>query len=297
MKALALASGLLLATSALAAAQAGPISPRHRVAVLVPYLEDALRRLPNEVEIVAAVRRWGMPPPSGATADLGSGHSPNLEHLVAARPDLVLVDGELQARLEPQIRALGLATLVVTQSSLAETAAALELVGRRLGIEAAMRPHVEGLQAAIAGRRVARPGRVLVLLGAPGTFFVATDRSWLGDLVVRLGLENLGATLAEGGSFPGFVPASEEILAGLRPDVILLAVHGDRGEVEAALARKLAGGGAWAEMAKRARAVRVLDPRWTAYNPGLELPRVADEILAALAAGALAEAGSTEARP
>jgi len=68
---------------------------------------------------------------------------------------------------------------------------------------------------------------VLILLGVPGSYLVATENSYLGDLVKRAGGENV---------FPGedgieYTAANTEHLQQTDPDIILRAAHGMPDEV------------------------------------------------------------------
>src|SRR5699024_4446592 len=63
---------------------------------------------------------------------------------------------------------------------------------------------------------------VLILLGVPGSYLVATENSYLGDLAKRAGATNV---------FPGeddveYTSANTEYLQQTNPDVILRAAHG-----------------------------------------------------------------------
>ena len=134
------------------------------------------------------------------------------------------------------------------------------------------------MKQSLAGLSVAEPVRVLPLFGSPGAFYVMTERAWLGDLAL-----NLGMTLALDGPsderFPGMVAASDEAIAMTRPDLVLLVAHGDPRKIRADLARRMEGEGVWSSLADARMGVHVLDPALFSANPGLELPRAAEQLV------------------
>lgn len=67
---------------------------------------------------------------------------------------------------------------------------------------------------------------VLILLGIPGSYLVATEHSYIGDLVKRVGGVN-----AVQGQDVEFVSSNTEFLQQTNPDVILRAAHGMPDEV------------------------------------------------------------------
>ena len=84
-----------------------------RVAVLLPYVEDALAGLdPKKVEVVATVRRDLHAAPAAPRVDLGNPHAPSFEKLAEARPDLIVGDRALQGPLGERLGRVGEVLLV-----------------------------------------------------------------------------------------------------------------------------------------------------------------------------------------
>jgi iron complex transport system substrate-binding protein len=252
-----------------------------RVATLLPYVADALDRVASNggaVEVVAAVpAELGATLPEGRI-DLGSPHSPSFESLAAARPDVVVGDGRTHAALEEKLRRVTDRLVMVEGVSVDGTFDGLIEVATAAGVEPAMRRLVERSREDLAALRVDRPVTVLPLFGAPGSYMAITDRTWLGDLLSELDFRNLAAELAGRESYPGYVELSEEVLATLDPDVVLLVTHGSPEAVEEDFRRRAEAGGAWAILADR---VHRLDAHLFGRNPGLELPEAARALVAA----------------
>src|SRR5699024_9748756 len=64
---------------------------------------------------------------------------------------------------------------------------------------------------------------VLILLGIPGSYLVATENSYLGDIVKQAGGENV---FPDAGDGIEYTSANTEHLQQTNPDVILRAAHG-----------------------------------------------------------------------
>src|SRR5690625_849339 len=68
--------------------------------------------------------------------------------------------------------------------------------------------------------------KVLILMGVPGSYLVATDQSYIGDLVEKSGGENVFS-----GENVEYLASNTEHLQQKNPDIILRAAHGMPDEV------------------------------------------------------------------
>ncbi len=247
-----------------------------RVATLVPYAGAALAKYPDEVLVVATVRSDPRTPVPPGVIDLGSPHSPNLEQLAEARPGIVVTDAQMHGNLAEALGRTGARVVALDSTSLESTFAGLESLGADVGVGAEMKSDVAAVRAQLAELRIGEPLPTLVLFGAPGSFFVLTDATWIGDLLKAEGFANVVPKGGGGGRFPGFAPLTDEVLIGLRPRLVLLVAHGNPDGVRAAFERDLETRPAMSAMRKSAtRGVHVLDSGLFSANPGLELPRAA----------------------
>jgi ABC-type Fe3+-hydroxamate transport system substrate-binding protein len=250
-----------------------------RIASLVPLAEDALLRVDAGSELVAAVRRDLRAAPPGTVLDLGNPHDPSLEKLAEAAPDLVVGDLALHGRLRAALGGAARDVLLIDGRSVAGTFAGLRALGERAGVGAAMSAEVARAERALASLALAAPVPVLPLFSAPGSFLVVTGDVWLGDLLARLGFENLGAGVAGRARHPGYVAVSDEALAALRPELVLLVAHGNPDQVRRAFVARIEGDGLWSGLRTSARrGVHVLPPDLFATNPGLAMPEAAERL-------------------
>lgn len=265
--------GFLLALlSSGGAAVAEPL----RVATLLPYVEDALRGVP-EARVVATVRRTAGRPAAPGVTDLGTSHAPSLEQLAAARAQVVIGDERIHQMLRPKLAATGAEVLLVRADSVEGTLDGLLAIGRRTGVDLA--PRVARVRSDLASLKLKRPVDTVVLFGAPGSFLLVTPETWLGDLLARLGFRNLVAPQPGARSFPGYVAVNDEVLASLRPDLVLLVTHGDPAEMEKAFRRSAGEREAWRGLAEARRGIHVLPPEVFSANPGLRLGEAARRLI------------------
>lgn len=282
MKRLLLALALLSIPVATGSVRAEPDAAAPvRVATLCPFVTDALSAAPDRVRVVASVRRSPVAPVAPGVSDLGTPHTPNTEVLAASGAELVVADRLMHAALAPKLEAQGLEVLLVDAASVDGAFAGILEVGRRTGALDEMTAQVERARGALAAQKPARTERVLALMGTPSSFFVMTRRTWQGDLLERLGYVNLGADATGDERAPGFAPLSDEILAGLKPDRVLLVAHGDVNAVRQAFERRMQDRGVWRDAATGALpVVVVLPPERFLANPGLGISDVARELVA-----------------
>ncbi len=262
------------------AADAAPI----RVAALLPWVADAIAASGDQAALVAGVRRSLHEPLPDGLVDLGNPHSPSLERLVEIHPDLVVADRAIHARLTPQIEKLGAKVLLLGTDSVAETLASLDTLSAAIGRPAPLEARIAEVRAGIGALADRSNASVVALFGAPGSFYVLTDRAWLGDLARHVGLDlAIAATGDE--RLPGLVAVSDEAMAMAHPDLVLLVAHGDPARIRADLERRTAAGGAWSGLAGARLGIHVLDPNLFSANPGLEIVRAAEALVALAPAG------------
>ena len=267
-------------SAALRAADAVPV----RVAALLPWVADAVAASGGEAALVAGVRRSLHEPLPAGLVDLGNPHSPSLERLVEVHPDLVVADRAIHARLAPQIEQLGAKVLLLGTDSVAETLASLDALSAAIGRPAPLETRIADVRAGIGALADRSDASVVALFGAPGSFYVLTERAWLGDLARHVGLDL--AIAAKGDErLPGLVAVSDEAMAMAQPDLVLLVAHGDPARIRADLERRTAAGGAWSGLAGARLGIHVLDPDLFSANPGLEIVRAAEALVALAPAG------------
>lgn len=161
---------------------------------------------------------------------VGSPMSPDMELVRMLKPDEVLSVTTLEYDLRPKYESAGIKADYLDMTSLEQMNATILELGRRYGREEQAervarqyREKMAEVQAAIEGKPAPS---VLILMGIPGSYLVATEYSYIGDLVKSLG----GVNIVQGETVE-YVESNTEYLQQANPDVILRAAHGLPDEV------------------------------------------------------------------
>jgi iron complex transport system substrate-binding protein len=179
-----------------AAAVAAAEEPR-RIVSLAPSLTESVFALGLGDRLVGVSLYCDYPPEAQRIDRVGTFVTPNVEAIVAKRPDIVLAVPSPGNRSPVEsLERLGLKVLVVDPLSIAGVRESLLVIGRELGREAEARRLVAAIDATIArvSRRLegARPRKVLMVVGQ--TPLIVAGGATAQDELIRLaGGVNLGA--------------------------------------------------------------------------------------------------------
>lgn len=193
--------------------------PPQRIVSLLPSLTETVCALGACQRLVGVDRYSNWPDSVQAVPRLGGGLDPNIEAIVASRPDLVLLAGS--TRGVERLQALGLTVLQLEPRTHADTQRVLHTVAAALGVprsesERVWREIEAGVQAAAQSLTpAARAQRVYVEVSP--TPYGASESSFIGETLRRLGVGNIlpGAM----GPFPKVNP---EFVVRAQPDAILI---------------------------------------------------------------------------
>jgi iron complex transport system substrate-binding protein len=199
-----------------------------RVVSLSPSTTEAMFAIGAGGELVGRSRYCDYPPQALALPQVGGYVDPNLEAILALRPDLVVgARGPAGPKLEETLASHGVATFFPETESLAQVDAMLRALGAKTGHVADADHEVARIDAheAAIGAAVAAKPRVRVLLVFDADpIVVAGPHGFPDEMIARAGGVNV---VTEGSPYPTL--GVERIIA-LDPDVILdtsgAAAHG-----------------------------------------------------------------------
>jgi len=219
--------------------------PPRRIVSLSPDLTEILYGV-GALPLVVGVSNYDSYPPEVAKLPhLGQLNNPNLETLIALRPELIVVTTAQAPFLEDTLKQLGLPVLKTSNRTVQEVYTAMMALGRATG-------HEDGAARLVAATReglarvarktasVAKPRVVMIVDRTPGTLrdlYTATDGGYLAELVGMA-----GGRIAVQPSKIGYSKLSKEDLLALDPDVILDFTQGAVGPLTGDTAE------AWGEM-------------------------------------------------
>lgn len=196
---------------------------------------------------------------------VGMAMSPDLEILKSLHPDYVLSPSSLQSDLQPKYASIGVSSIFLNLKSVEGMYASIEGLGEKFGREEQAAAMLAEFDAFMKDYQSVNQGkespRVLVLMGLPGSYIVATESSYVGSLVRLAG----GTNIYGDGGGEEFLTANTEDMQQKDPDIILRAAHALPEQVKEMFAEEFSTNDIW----KHFRAVeegRVYDLDSSLFN-------------------------------
>jgi len=190
-----------------------------RIVSLSPSTTETVAALGALASLVGRSRYCDYPPEVTKLPEVGGYVDPNLEAILALRPDLVVgARGPAGRRIDDTLRARGIDTYFPETETIADIFAMIRGLGSRLHRE----PEAERVvtaaerrlaEVAAATRALTSP-RVLLLFGVQ-PIVAAGPKSFGDQILSRAGARN---AVVEGGAYPSL---DIEAVVGLDPDVIV----------------------------------------------------------------------------
>ena len=198
-----------------------PVGPR--VVSLVPAATEMLFAVGAGPQVVGVSSFDERPAEVQALPKVGALLDPDLERILALKPDIVVTYGSQEA-LEGQLAQAGIDTVTFRHGGLGDTLAMLEELAARTGHADAGRMTANGMRARFDAVRMRAEGRprlrtLLVFGREPGTLrqvWASGGRGFLHDLLDLAGGDNVFAD-----SDTENVQASTEVLLARAPEVIV----------------------------------------------------------------------------
>jgi len=157
-------------------------------------------------------------------ANVGASMNPDMEIIRSLQPDWVFTPKTLEASLKPRFEAARIDVAFLNLRSIDHMYASIAQLGPLLKREAEAQALLDEYEAFKAQYREEvtfdEPPRVLILMGLPGSYLVATEQSYIGSLVAMTGAVNV-----YGDETQEFISANTEDMLSRQPDIILRAAH------------------------------------------------------------------------
>ena len=196
---------------------------------------------------------------------VGMPMSPDLEIIKSLDPDYILSPATLQNDLQPKYAGIGEAALFLNLKSVEGMYSSIEGLGQKFGRQAeaqAMLDEFDGFMEDFQKTTEGKPSpRVLVLMGLPGSYIVATESSYVGSLVRLAGGENVYGD----GAGQEFLTANTEDMKLKEPDIILRAAHALPEDVQKMFEEEFATNDIWKHF-EAVKAGRVYDLDSSLFN-------------------------------
>ncbi|MFY0741630.1 heme ABC transporter substrate-binding protein IsdE [Solibacillus silvestris] len=209
--------------------QASAVEEEHRIIAGTVVIAQILDRLNlDAVAIPDTVK--DLPARFDDLPNIGNAMDPDAEIIKSLNPTEVLSVSTLEYDLKDKFEQLKIPVDFVDLTSIESMMGEITALGERYSRVDEAKALNDELQAEIDAVEVAANNeekpRVLILLGVPGSYLVATENSYAGDLVRLAGGENVMA-----GQDAEYLPSNTEHLYSSNPDIILRLSHGMPDEV------------------------------------------------------------------
>ena len=155
---------------------------------------------------------------------VGMSMSPDTEIVASLKPDWILSPVSLKSDLQPKYEAIGSEWAFLNLRSVPGMYRSIQELGEIFGREEQAQKLVDEFVTFYDDYQKQNEGKdrpkVMVLMGLPGSYIIATENSYVGSLVEMAGGENVYA-----GTDQEFLTVNTEDMKTKEPDIILRAAH------------------------------------------------------------------------
>lgn len=181
-----------------------------------------------EMDNVIAVPETSVPLPARyeQLPKIGNAMNPDMEIIASMQPTDVISVTTLENDLKPIFKAANVSGTFMNLQNVETMKDDILKLGKKYDRLAQAKKVTDDLQAQIdeAAKNVPANGpkpRVLILLGVPGSYLVATNNSYIGNIVELAGGENVMGQFEQ-----EYLASNTEYLHESNPDIILRLAHG-----------------------------------------------------------------------
>lgn len=176
---------------------------------------------------------------------IGMAMNPDLEIIKSLKPDYILSPSSLMSDLQPKYEGIGEASLFLNLKSVEGMYASIKGLGEKFDRKEEAKALLDEFDLFIKEyadkNKMKESPRVLILMGLPGSYIVATDNSYVGNLVKLAG----GTNVYGDGNGEEFLSANTEDMKSKEPDIILRAAHALPDEVKEMFAEEFKTNDIW----------------------------------------------------
>ena len=200
------------------------LSDEPRIVATSPAVAQICDRLDLDLVGVCSTTVSTIPERYEGLTEVGTAMAPDMEIMASLAPDWILSPSSLQSDLQPKYEALNTDWAFLNLKSVFGMYQSIEELGEifdRQEEAEEMVTEFEDFYAEYQGKNEGKESPdVLVLMGLPGSYIIATENSYVGSLVEMAGGNNVYA-----GSDEEFLTVNTEDMKTREPDVILCAAH------------------------------------------------------------------------
>ena len=195
-----------------------------KIVATSPAVADICDKLELELVGVCSSSISTIPERYKDATTVGTAMSPDMEIVASLNPDWILSPISLQSDLEPKYENIGVDWAFLNLRSVQGMYRSIQELGEIFDREEQADKLVKEFQDFYDEYKKKNEGKdhpkVLILMGLPGSYIIATENSYVGSLVALAGGENVYADTDQ-----EFLTVNTEDMKTKEPDIILRAAH------------------------------------------------------------------------
>lgn len=201
-----------------------------RIVATSPAVADICNRLNLDLVGVCKSTVTKIPDRYSKVTVIGAPMSPDMEKVSSVQPDWILSPRSLQGDLQPKYEALnsewGFLNLDSVQGMYTSIHELGIIFGREKEAKKLIDEYVTNYEKIVKKQNGKKKPKVMILMGLPGSYVIATPSSYVGNLVEMAGGENVYKNKDK-----AFLTVNTEDMKKKEPDVILRTAHAMPDEV------------------------------------------------------------------
>lgn len=215
--------------------------------VAATHVLDAL-----ELDLVGVpTTQTTLPERYNGVQEIGQAFQPDFETLVSLTPDLVVFDSNFEEKVSEQVNQFGLNPFYFNTKTFNGFKESIIELGKVTDREEAAEKLAGELQKSVdsvleKGEKSKEDVKVAILFGSSESYMLATDLSYVGDLLNTIGVDNITDEIDSVNA--AYLNFSLEQVVTLNPDYILRLSHGDVEATKKAFEEEFASNPAWTSL-------------------------------------------------
>lgn len=180
--------------------------------------------------------------------EIGQAFSPNLEVVVSLESDLLVLDSNFEEKLDEQVKEYGVDTFYFNTTTFENFKNSIIELGELANKESKAEELVEDLQSSVdevLKKSNNEDIKVAIVFGTGESYMLATDKSYVGDLLNSIGITNITDELEADSAYVNF---SMEQVLDINPDYVLRLAHGNIEESKAGFEKEFSENPAWSSI-------------------------------------------------
>lgn len=210
-----------------------------------------------------------------AIQEIGNPHEPSFEQIASVNPELLIVPTSFM-QYASTLEATGTKVAYLNMDSIEGIKSTIEKYGALFGKNVRAKEIVEEIDTKLAEAKVDSTLNALIVYGAPGTYLAALDNSLYGDILAKVGGNNIASNLPALEKYPSYASLSAEKIVEGNPQIIMLITHADPKIVQEGFEKQMSEDAAWKNLDAVKNGQILILPSELFDNPGTQIVEAID---------------------